>query len=86
MGDHSTAARMVTHQPKVGHPQEGSMLHTRNLALKLKSINQKLRPGDSRMVTHHLQDGQLEFEFDSSAGRLVKSLIKSYNSRVECQE
>ena len=31
MGDHSTAARMVTNQPKVGQPPEGSMLHTQNL-------------------------------------------------------
>ena len=31
--------RMVTHQPKDGHPPEGSILQTRNLALKLKSQN-----------------------------------------------
>ena len=31
------------------------------------------------MVTHHLQDGQLDLEYDSSA-------TQSYNSRVESQE
>ena len=35
-----TIPRMVTHQPKDGHPPEGSMLHTRNLALRLKSQNE----------------------------------------------
>ena len=34
-----TIPRMVTHQPKVGHPPEGIMLHIWNLALRLKSQN-----------------------------------------------
>ena len=34
------------------------------------------------MVTHYLQDGQLDLEFDSSAAQLVKCLIKSRMSRV----
>ena len=34
-----TIPRIVIHQPKVGHPPEGIMRHTRNLALRLKSQN-----------------------------------------------
>ena len=34
-----TIPMMVTHQPKDGHPPEGSMLQTRNLALRLISQN-----------------------------------------------
>ena len=34
-----TIPRMVTHQPKIGHPPEGNMLHTLNLALRLKAQN-----------------------------------------------
>ena len=34
-----TILRMVNHQPKVGHPPEGIMLLTQNLALRLKSQN-----------------------------------------------
>ena len=30
---------IVTHHPKDGHPPEGSMLQTRNLALRLNSQN-----------------------------------------------
>ena len=32
-----TIPRMVTHQPKDGHSPEGSILHTQNLALILRS-------------------------------------------------
>ena len=62
---------MVTHQPKDGHPPEGSMLQTRNLALKLISQNydqvtiamdghllfQGWLPTILRMVAHHPKDG-----------------------------
>ena len=34
-----TIPMMVTHQPKDGHPPEGSMLQTRNWALRLISQN-----------------------------------------------
>ena len=34
-----TILRMVNHQTKVGHPPEGIMLLTKNLALRLKSQN-----------------------------------------------
>ena len=34
-----TIRRMVTHQPKDGHPPEVCILHTRNLALRLNSQN-----------------------------------------------
>ena len=34
-----TIPRMVTHQSKDGHPPEGCILQTRNLALRLKSQN-----------------------------------------------
>ena len=35
-----TIPRIVTHQPKDGHPPEGSMLHPQNLALRLNSQDQ----------------------------------------------
>ena len=56
---------MVTHQPKDGHPPEGSVLQTWNLALKLNQIH-KRKPGNNfrgwsptipRMVTHLPKDG-----------------------------
>ena len=148
-----TIPRMVTHQPKDGHPPEGSMLQTLNLALRLISqnydqvttarnghlpsfgwspTNQRMvnlqkevwSPGSSntiprkvthhpkvchpptqgrpptvqwysctpspgwslnntRMVTHHLQDGHLDLEFDSSASQLVKCW--EYMSLKTCQ-
>ena len=34
-----TILRMVTHQPKDGHPPEGCILQTKNLALRLNSQN-----------------------------------------------
>ena len=34
--------RMVTHQPKDGHPPEGSMLQNRNFALRLNSQDYKV--------------------------------------------
>ena len=37
-----TIPRMATHQPKDGHPPEGSMLQTRNLALRPISQNYDL--------------------------------------------
>ena len=52
--------RMVTHQPNDGHPQEGSMLQTQNLALTLKSQKkqgQEWSPTILRMVTYHSWDG-----------------------------
>ena len=57
------ASRMVTHQPKDGHPPERSVLMTGNLALRLKT---KLTPGDNcngwstkipSSVTHQPKDG-----------------------------
>ena len=61
-----TIPRMVTHQPKDGHPPEGSILQTRNLALRLNSQNKDQvttamdghlpflgwSPANPRMVTH----------------------------------
>ena len=57
---------MVTHQAKDGHPTEGSILQTQNLALRLNSQNQNKvttakyghlpslgwSPTNPRMVTH----------------------------------
>ena len=55
---------MVTKQPKDGHPTEGSVLQTRNLALKFCSQNEELdqnfhgwSPTISRMVTNQPKDG-----------------------------
>ena len=62
-----TIPMMVTHQPKDGHPPEGSMLQTRNLALRLISQNYdqvttagnghlpslRWSPTNPRMVTLH---------------------------------
>ena len=54
---------MVVHQPNDGHPPEGNVLNTGNLALRLKT---KLTPGDNcngcsikipRRVTHQPKDG-----------------------------
>ena len=61
-----TIPRMVTHQPKDGHPPEGSIMQTRNLALRLNSQNKDQvttarnghlssrvwSPTNLRMVTH----------------------------------
>ena len=63
-----TILRMVTHQPKVkvGHPQEGCVLQTWNMLLRLDSENESQvitamdgplpspgwSPSNSRMVTH----------------------------------
>ena len=62
-----TIPRMVTHQPKDGHPPEASMLQTRNLTLRLISQNYdqvttarnghlpslEWSPTNPRMVTLH---------------------------------
>ena len=56
---------MVTRQPKDGHPPEGIVLQTWNLALKLKKLTkQKMgnnfnecSPTIPRMVTHQPKDG-----------------------------
>ena len=39
LGWSPTIPRLVTNQPKDGHPPEGSMLQTQNLTLRLKSQN-----------------------------------------------
>ena len=61
-----TIPRMVTHQPKDGHPPEGIELQTCNLALTHYQLLTKLTPGDDchgwsptipRMVTHQPKDG-----------------------------
>ena len=59
----TTIPRMVTNQPKDGHPTEGSVLQTRNLALKFCSQNEELdenfhgwSPTISRMVTPQPKD------------------------------
>ena len=45
---------MVTHQPKDGHPPEGSMLQTRNLALSDKS-RELVMNDKSKVIIQELQ-------------------------------
>ena len=47
-----TIHRMVTHQPKDGHPPEGNILQTWNLALRLNSQNRwKMMEFDTEELT-----------------------------------
>ena len=81
----------VTYQLKDGHPLEESILQTQNSTLtKLKSgdncygLSHKIfrmithQPKEShppKEVSHHLQDGQLDLEFDSSTAKLIKLVV-----------
>ena len=62
---------MATHQPKVGHPPEGSKLQSQNLDFKLDSQNQNkvtTAPTIPRMVTHKLEDGHPPYTGDLEVG------------------
>ena len=80
---------MVTNQPKDGHPTEGSVLQTRDLALKFCSQNEELdenfhgwSPTISRMVTPQPKDGHPPEESVVQTWNLALKFNSQNNSQV----
>ena len=64
--DGDTSSKVIA----VNHPQDGHPL-----TIEWSTTIPEMVNTFNRTVTHHIQDGQLDLEFDSSTGQLVNSKL-----------